>query len=48
VGDLLVILAGELIDGQEAFVLIEGEVAGVVVGEVVTMKSWRKQSSVRV
>ena len=34
-GDLLVILAGILIDGQEALVGIEGEVAGIVVGEVV-------------
>ena len=34
-GDLLVILAGILIDGQEALVVIESEVAGVVVGEVV-------------
>jgi hypothetical protein len=32
---LLVVLVGELIDGQEALVGIEGEVAGVVVGEVV-------------
>jgi hypothetical protein len=35
VGDLLVILVGELVDGQEALVGIESEVAGVVVGEVV-------------
>ena len=34
-GDLSVIFTGELIDGQEALVGIEGEVAGVVVGEVV-------------
>ena len=34
VGDLLVVLVGELVDGQEALVGIEGEVAGVVVGEV--------------
>ncbi len=35
VGDLLVGLVGELVDGQETLVLIKGEVAGVVVGEVV-------------
>jgi hypothetical protein len=35
VGDLLVVLVGELVDGQEALVGVEGEVAGVVVGEVV-------------
>ena len=34
VGDLLVVLGGELVDGQEALVGVEGEVAGVVVGEV--------------
>ena len=34
VGDLLVVLGGELIDGQEAFVGVEAEMAGVVVGEV--------------
>ena len=34
VGDLLVVLCGELINGQEALVGIEGEVAGVVVGEI--------------
>ena len=34
VGDLFVGLVGELVDGQETLVLIEGEVAGVVVGEV--------------
>ena len=34
-GDLAVVFAGELIDGQKALVGIEGEVAGVVVGEVV-------------
>ena len=33
-GDLRVVLIRELIDGQEALVGIEGEVAGVVVGEV--------------
>jgi hypothetical protein len=33
-GDLFVVLAGELVDGQEAFVGIETEVSGVVVGEV--------------
>ena len=33
-GDLFVVLPGELIDGQEALIGIEGEVAGVVVGEV--------------
>ena len=33
-GDLLVVLVGELIDGQEALVGVEGEVAGVVVGEI--------------
>jgi hypothetical protein len=35
VGDLRVILVRELIDGKEALVSIEGEVAGVVVREVV-------------
>ena len=35
VGDLLVGLVRELVDGQEALVGIEGEVASVVVGEVV-------------
>lgn len=35
VGDLGVVLVRELIDGQEALVGIEGEVAGVVVREVV-------------
>lgn len=35
VGDLLVVLVGKLIDGQEALISIEGEVAGVVVREVV-------------
>ena len=35
VGDLLVVLVGELVDGQEALVGVEGEVPGVVVGEVV-------------
>jgi hypothetical protein len=34
-GDLAVVLVRELVDGQEALVGIEGEVAGVVVGEVV-------------
>ena len=34
VGDLFIVLRGELIDGKETLVLIEGEVAGVVVGEV--------------
>ena len=34
-GDLAVFLVGILIDGQEALVGVEGEVAGVVVGEVV-------------
>ena len=34
-GDLPVVLVGILIDGQEALVGVEGEVAGVVVGEVV-------------
>jgi hypothetical protein len=34
VGDFLVGLVGELVDGQEALVGVEGEVAGVVVGEV--------------
>ena len=34
-GDLLVILAGEFIDGQEALIGVKGKVAGVVVGEVV-------------
>lgn len=34
-GDLAVVLIGELIDRQEAFVSVEGEMAGVVVGEVV-------------
>ena len=34
VGDLLVLLVGELVDGEEALVGIEGEVAGVVVGEI--------------
>ena len=33
--DLAVVFVGELIDGQETLVGIEGEVAGVVVGEVV-------------
>ncbi len=36
VGDLLVVLASELINGQEALLRVEGEVAGVVVGEVVS------------
>jgi hypothetical protein len=35
VGDLLVVFACELINGQEALLGIEGEVASVVVGEVV-------------
>ena len=35
VGDLLVFFIGKLVDGQETLVGIEGEVAGVVVGEVV-------------
>lgn len=35
VSDLLVRLIGKLVDGQETLVLIKGEVAGVVVGEVV-------------
>ena len=35
VGDLRVVLVGELVDGQETLVGVEGEVAGVVVGEVV-------------
>ena len=34
VGDLVVVLGRELVDGQEALVGVEGEVAGVVVGEV--------------
>ena len=34
-GDLLVRLIGELVDRQKALVGVEGEVAGVVVGEVV-------------
>ena len=34
VRDLLVILGGELVDGQEALVGIEAEMAGVVVGKV--------------
>ena len=34
VGDFLVVLAGELIDGQEALVGIEAEMAAVVVGEI--------------
>ena len=33
-GDLRVVLVGELVDGQEALVGVEAEVAGVVVGEV--------------
>lgn len=36
VGDLLIVLASELINGQEALLGVEGEVAGVVVGEVVS------------
>ena len=36
VGDLLVVLGGELIDGQEALFCIKGEVAAVVIGEVVS------------
>ena len=35
VRDLGVVLGGVLVDGQEALVGVEGEVAGVVVGEVV-------------
>ncbi|OPZ61164.1 MAG: hypothetical protein BWY88_00346 [Synergistetes bacterium ADurb.Bin520] len=34
VGDLFVGLVGELVDGEEALVLVEGEVAGVIVGEI--------------
>jgi hypothetical protein len=34
VGDLLVLLVRELVDGQEALVGVEGEVAGVVVREI--------------
>jgi hypothetical protein len=34
VGDLLVVHPGELVDGQEALIGIESEVAGVVVGEI--------------
>jgi len=34
VGDLFVVHLGELIDGEEALLGIESEVAGVVVGEV--------------
>ncbi len=34
VDDLFVVHPGELIDGEEPLILIEGEVAGVVVGEV--------------
>ena len=34
VGDLLVVLGGELIDGQKALVGVEAEVAAVVVGEI--------------
>ena len=34
VGDLFVILRGKLIDGEEALVGIEGEMTGVVVGEI--------------
>ena len=36
VGDLLVRLVGELVDGQKSLLGIEGEVAGVVVREVVS------------
>ena len=35
VADLFVRLVGELVQGQEAFFGVEGEVAGVVIGEVV-------------
>ena len=34
-GDFAVVFTGELIDGQEALIGVEGEVAAVVVGEVV-------------
>jgi len=34
VGDLLVVLGGELVDGQEALVGVEAEMASVVVGEI--------------
>jgi len=34
VSNLLVVFAGELVNGQEAFVGVEAEMAGVVVGEV--------------
>jgi hypothetical protein len=34
VGDLFVCFVGKLVDGQETLVLIEGEVASVVVGEI--------------
>ncbi len=33
-GDLLVVLGGELVDGQKALVGVEAEMAGVVVGEI--------------
>ncbi|GEM_PF-1974162 len=39
VGDLLIRLVGELVDGQETLVGVEGEVAGVVVGEVIGVVS---------
>ena len=35
VGDFAVVFIGELIDGQELLIGVEGEVAAVVVGEVV-------------
>ena len=37
VGDLFVVHPGELVDGQEALIGIEGEVAGVVVGEILCL-----------
>ena len=33
-GDFFVVFAGELVDGQEAFISVEAEVARVVVGEI--------------
>lgn len=35
VGDFFIRLIGELVDGQETLVLIESEMAGVVIGEIV-------------
>ena len=34
VDDLFVVLGGELIDGEKTFILVKGEMAGVVVGEI--------------